>query len=374
LICLVLPFGRANAQSIEVIMNFGDSLFRLNNTNAALNEYNRAFFFADNNETKVETSKKIADCYLSVNQLNMAYAYYDSALVYSSTDSSKTACELDKILCIILEEDFAYGLKKLDDIKRCSDDYLDRRKKLYTGLCYFGLTRYDEAYNCFFQVIPQNDTLLNAQLLQLYEGREKLLRPYPAVATTMSVIIPGSGQAYAGNTKDGINSLVLLSALASIALFTPVLDFFVILPFFYRYYVGGILNANDLAKVRRSSRQSDCYAELIEIVEADSLLSSLFNKDAVPHNYSQYLTDTESATDAMLSFAFLFYKNYVSSQDIDACVFEPSCSVYMVETIQENGTAKGLLDGLDRLLRCHSFTNEHEYTYNIYTKRYYDPL
>ena len=374
LICLVLPFPKANAQSIELIMNFGDSLFRLNNTIAALNEYNRAFFFADNNEKKVETSRKIADCYLSVNQLNMAYAYYDSALVYSSTDSCRIGCELDKILCIILEEDFSYGLKKLDGIKMFPDDYLDRRKKLYTGICYFGLDRYDEAYNCFFQVITPNDTMLNAQLLQLYEGRKKLLRPYTAVATTMSVIIPGSGQAYAGNVKDGINSLALLSALAYIALFTPVLDFFVILPFFYRYYVGGILNAYDLSNNRRSSRQSDCYAHLIKIVEADGQLSTLLGKDAGPHNYSRYLTDSESAADAMLSFAFLFYKNYISSQDIDACVFEPSCSVYMVETIQKNGTAKGILDGLDRLLRCHSFTNEHEYTYNIYTKRYYDPL
>lgn len=374
MICLLLVNYRADSQNIEEIISFGDSLFRLKNNIAALNEYHRAFFFTNNKEGKAEISKKIACCYLTANQLSLAYAYYDSALYYSSIDSSKIGCELDKILCIILEKDFAYGLKLLDGIETCSNDYPDRRKKLYKGLCCFGLERYDEAFIYFFQIIPQNDSSLTAQLYQLYDGRKKLMQPYPAVAITMSVFVPGSGQVYAGNLKDGINSLALLSALAYIALLTPVLDFFVILPFFYRYYVGGILNANELAKDRKIRKQSACYTDLTKIYELDSHLNSLFSLKDGTQNYSVYLENSASEINVLLSFSFLFYKKYVSSQDIDACVFEPSCSVYTIETIQKNGIAKGFLDGLDRLLRCHSFVNEHEYSYNIYTKRYYDPL
>lgn len=355
-------------------MSFGDSLFRLKNNNAALNEYHRAFFFSESSEKKAEISNKIAFCHLTANQLSSAYSYYDTALFYSKSENSKIECELNKILCIILEKDFAYGLKLLDNIESGTDNYLNHRKDLYKGICCFGLERYDEAYNCFFEIIPKNDTLVNAQLNLIYEGRKKLMRPYPGVATAMSVIIPGSGQAYTGNFRDGINSLVLLSTLACIALYTPIFDFFVILPFFYRYYVGGILNANELALSSRSRKKSDCYISLSEILNVDSSLNSLFRpKDDSP-NYSEYLMKSGSETNALVSFSFLFYKKFLSSQDIDACVFEPSCSVYTVETIQKNGIAEGFLDGLDRLLRCHYFVTEHEYYYNIYTKKYYDPL
>ena len=37
------------------------------------------------------------------------------------------------------------------------------------------------------------------------------------------------------------------------------------------------------------------------------------------------------------------------------CRFEPSCSNYMIESIEVHGAVKGVLLGLWRLLRCHPF-------------------
>jgi len=38
-----------------------------------------------------------------------------------------------------------------------------------------------------------------------------------------------------------------------------------------------------------------------------------------------------------------------------ACRFEPSCSNYMIGAIRVHGSAKGVLLGVWRLLRCHPF-------------------
>lgn len=49
---------------------------------------------------------------------------------------------------------------------------------------------------------------------------------------------------------------------------------------------------------------------------------------------------------------FVLYKNFVSSQDAGNCSFSPSCSVYMKNALEEMGVVKGLLDGIDRVMRC----------------------
>jgi putative membrane protein insertion efficiency factor len=36
-----------------------------------------------------------------------------------------------------------------------------------------------------------------------------------------------------------------------------------------------------------------------------------------------------------------------------ACRFEPSCSNYMIESINKYGTARGLFKGVGRVCRCH---------------------
>jgi uncharacterized protein len=56
---------------------------------------------------------------------------------------------------------------------------------------------------------------------------------------------------------------------------------------------------------------------------------------------------------------FLTYKKFISSQDVNACVFYPSCSVYAIQSIQKKGMFVGLLNSLDRLTRCHHFADKY---------------
>ncbi|MEJ2108667.1 MAG: membrane protein insertion efficiency factor YidD [Acidobacteriota bacterium] len=49
------------------------------------------------------------------------------------------------------------------------------------------------------------------------------------------------------------------------------------------------------------------------------------------------------------------YKRYLSPFLPSACRFEPTCSVYMYQAIQNKGLVKGLYWGVRRLLRCHPF-------------------
>jgi uncharacterized protein len=49
------------------------------------------------------------------------------------------------------------------------------------------------------------------------------------------------------------------------------------------------------------------------------------------------------------------YRRYVSPMLAPRCRFEPSCSAYAVQAIEELGAGRGLVLALRRLARCHPF-------------------
>ncbi len=61
----------------------------------------------------------------------------------------------------------------------------------------------------------------------------------------------------------------------------------------------------------------------------------------------------------LTSLLYSFYKNFISSQDVAACSFRPSCSTYMKRAIQEQGFLWGIMNGSDRLLRCTNLNRSH---------------
>ncbi|HJX72003.1 MAG TPA: membrane protein insertion efficiency factor YidD [Bacteroidales bacterium] len=56
---------------------------------------------------------------------------------------------------------------------------------------------------------------------------------------------------------------------------------------------------------------------------------------------------------------FLFYKNFISSQDATSCTFTPSCSEYAILTIKEQGVIIGTMNFFDRFSRCNGLSPEH---------------
>jgi putative component of membrane protein insertase Oxa1/YidC/SpoIIIJ protein YidD len=104
-----------------------------------------------------------------------------------------------------------------------------------------------------------------------------------------------------------------------------------------------------------------------------SLLKTLFNPEVPTKEYSIYIKNSESELKVLFSLYYLFYKEFISSQDVDACVFYPSCSAFTMNAIEKKGIMLGLLEGFDRLQRCHAFVNKNDYPYNTIIMKYHDP-
>lgn len=107
----------------------------------------------------------------------------------------------------------------------------------------------------------------------------------------------------------------------------------------------------------------------------DDLITIHYNQFDVKSektSYKEHAAYNNEVTQ-LTSFFFIFYKEFVSSQDINTCVFTPSCSVYAMESIKKLGILEGILNAFDRLTRCHSFSRKY-YTEDPVTHKMYDPV
>lgn len=97
---------------------------------------------------------------------------------------------------------------------------------------------------------------------------------------------------------------------------------------------------------------------------AQSGLSSdagfLTNQLTIPKEKPQYPIERTESNEIKIGVQlfFLFYKNYLSSQDNRNCAFAPSCSAYCLHSVQRHGVIKGLMGAFDRLSRCNYLSPE----------------
>jgi putative membrane protein insertion efficiency factor len=95
----------------------------------------------------------------------------------------------------------------------------------------------------------------------------------------------------------------------------------------------------------------------------------------VPHYPARHSSQNKekNMVKAAVGALFVFYRNYISSQDGSHCSFYPSCSSYALQSIKKKGLIVGLLNTFDRLSRCNGLSEEN-YPLKKGTNLLYDPV
>lgn len=107
----------------------------------------------------------------------------------------------------------------------------------------------------------------------------------------------------------------------------------------------------------------------------DRELKALFNRtDTGRNDFTEPLRESKNEIDIAVSSVFLFYKTFISSQDMPTCIFTPSCSEYAVQAFRQKGLFIGWLSTFDRLSRCHGLARPDHYPLDMNKKRFYDPV
>jgi uncharacterized protein len=101
-------------------------------------------------------------------------------------------------------------------------------------------------------------------------------------------------------------------------------------------------------------------------------MENIFAENKHTSNWRGQLKNNKNELSFIFSAFFVLYKEVFSSQDVDACVFTPSCSVYAIESIKRKGVIVGFFTAIDRLTRCNPGRNK-KIPVDLATGKYYDP-
>jgi len=257
------------AQNYEQTLQFAEKQLTEQNYDVALKTFKRLIFF-NKNKSNYLLHKKVAEIALLKKDYETAGLYFGLAYNIAEEDQIKTGLLFDKAYSQILNKKYQFAIIDLFSIN--TDDIQTQRKlNFYLGTCYYGLGKFDKSKKYFSLCINENTRFaLDSLFLD-----KKLISPSPKKARILSMIFPGLGQFYAGNIKQGINSMILTTGLFAIGIYSsvtidPLYGIVTVLPWFQRYYQGGYTNAEKFALTKRTKNRSDIYNNIIKFISSDN--------------------------------------------------------------------------------------------------------
>lgn len=261
------------AQDLKQSFDFANELFEKKDYAGASITYRRIIYFDKADIFRKYCYKNIADCLYETQQFEEAADYYELAFFQQKTDSSKAEVLFRKLSCYLIQNSFDYAEIELLNLPNNLNTEQSRRKIFYTAVLNFSTEKYDLAKPQFLELIDSSDIASKNKIEYLFTKNEKINKLSPRKAKIMSMILPGLGQFYAGDIKNGTNSILLTAGiatwgiLAAIKSASPLDAIITMVPWFQRYYTGGYKKAEQIAINQKKARRAKVYNQILDEVE-----------------------------------------------------------------------------------------------------------
>ncbi|UBM57417.1 hypothetical protein LAG90_11360 [Marinilongibacter aquaticus] len=256
----------ARGQNLEQTYAFAHSLFEQKEYASALETYKRALFFDKEGLYTQSAYIQMADCFYETADFSNAAYYYDLAY-QSSSEKEKTRITLQKTSCFLLLRKYSQAQIELFNLP----DVLNAENK-ETALFYSAMLSFAQNDFAAAEIQFKSLDVDTAAIHKLFVKNAAIDRLNPKTAKTLSIILPGLGQLYAGDIKNGINSFLLTGGLLYLgihsAIQTSIVDATVsVVPWFQRYYMGGFKKAEKIAEATIKERRHAVFKQILEQVE-----------------------------------------------------------------------------------------------------------
>ena len=201
----------ASGQDVSVIRKLAENHYENGNFIEAAKEYNRAIFF--DSEVCDHCLMRIAECYFYLEEYNLSQSFFDKAFFAATSDSLRTEAILGKAYSYVLQNQFLLAKRELFNIEQLNDNQ-NRRYMLLMGTSFYGLADYKNAELAFNNLVASYKPEELEHVKMLFRKLEKSIKWLsPKRAMWMSYVIPGSGQFFIGEVKEGVNAMVLVGGL-----------------------------------------------------------------------------------------------------------------------------------------------------------------
>jgi tetratricopeptide (TPR) repeat protein len=268
-IFLILSFSYFNVigQNINETLKFANQLYQDSSLNNAIEAYKRVLFFDTSANFSNEVYPKIADCLYKTQNYEQSAIYYDLAYFTSKDSLLKNDYLLSKISCFLILKNYDFAKIETYNLSENLTENQIFQKDLLEGMLFFALNEFKNSEVSFKKII-KDSSAVNV----LFRKNDKVSKLSPKKAKILSIIMPGLGQFYVGDIKNGLNSFLLTSGLVALGLRSAVVNspidaLVTVMPWFQRYYKGGIDKAELIAIAKIQEKRYKIYNKLLDEVE-----------------------------------------------------------------------------------------------------------
>ena len=191
-------------------------------------------------------------------------------------------------------------------------------------------------------------------------NRQNVEQRSPYLARWFSGIVPGFGQIYIGDWKQGINSLLINGAFGYLTINALIAKRYIQSATIFilgwnRYYFGGMLNSESSAH-KYNERQWDIALKTLmdTFIGVESKINlAKQESDTLPAQ--EWLNGVSLTAEALLGA----YQGVVTGQDAQSCQFETGCSKFSRIAFRTRNPFVATLMTSDRLIRCNPFAKKY---------------
>ena len=266
----LLFFAAVTVSASDPAADLGDHLFALGDYDAAITEYKRFLFFYTDHPQAGEIQFKIGLAYRAQEWWPEAVEAMIAAV--GLTTETELQAERRVELAVTLIASSAYDLAVVELIKvdmRSQSAQLRQRARFLRGIAYLYQFKWEQArsvFEVYFDEIP-SAARTAAEIDAFFSEAINLPQKSEKIARMLSTFLPGLGQTYAGDWKNGLNALLLNGMLGYVTLDAAIerdyddalLSFFFL---FYRYYTGNRYRAAEAAQTS-NDRENRRHVEKI---------------------------------------------------------------------------------------------------------------
>lgn len=259
------------AQTADEALLFAREQAASGSKTLALKTYQRVLFFSSDRH-RDECQRQLAALHAELGDFERSAFYCDLLYQSADTDSLRYEALFSKTGMLMLQNQYKKALLELLSLPKNLPEPWIARKRLYLGAAHFGIREFDLARQDLLPLFAPEDAAGRAEFERLMRQAERVSRKNPKVARILSMFLPGAGQFYAGDIRNGLNSLLLNALLGYWFVATGVSYTFVdaaatVMPWLFRYYGGGIRRAGEILENKKEERLRKIFKKTLEEIE-----------------------------------------------------------------------------------------------------------
>jgi tetratricopeptide (TPR) repeat protein len=254
-----------HAQSVEQSKAFADELYKEKSFQNALEVYSRVLFFDTAQIFSTKIYPTIAESYYQTEQFSLANQYFDLAYNVSTDRLEKNAYLLKKISGYLMLQQIDYAEIDFLSLDSTSLNMAQKAEKdVFEAIITFAKGDFVKAKSAFLNITKDSLAVEN-----LFIKNQKISKISPTKARNLSRVIPGLGQLYVGDIKNGLNSFLLTGGLMVLGIRASIVNnvfdaIFAAGPWIQRYYKGGYTKAETIAKAKILEKRFKIYNQLLD--------------------------------------------------------------------------------------------------------------